>query len=94
MLSWQVGRVKITRVVEMDTPGHVSVLIESEGERAVITGDMTHHPCQLAHPAAAPSSMGMAARAGSPAPALETAGGFGGRSRGKTRASGQSDGVE
>ena len=32
------------------TPGHVSVLIESEGERAVITGDMMHHPCQLAHP--------------------------------------------
>jgi glyoxylase-like metal-dependent hydrolase (beta-lactamase superfamily II) len=32
------------------TPGHVSVMIESEGERAVITGDMIHHPCQLAHP--------------------------------------------
>jgi glyoxylase-like metal-dependent hydrolase (beta-lactamase superfamily II) len=32
------------------TPGHVSVVIESESERAVITGDMTHHPCQLAHP--------------------------------------------
>jgi glyoxylase-like metal-dependent hydrolase (beta-lactamase superfamily II) len=32
------------------TPGHVSVMIESQGERAVITGDMTHHPCQLAHP--------------------------------------------
>ena len=32
------------------TPGHVSVMIESEGERAVITGDMSHHPCQLAHP--------------------------------------------
>jgi len=32
------------------TPGHVSVSIESEGARAVITGDMTHHPCQLAHP--------------------------------------------
>ncbi len=32
------------------TPGHVSVMIESEGESAVITGDMTHHPCQLAHP--------------------------------------------
>jgi glyoxylase-like metal-dependent hydrolase (beta-lactamase superfamily II) len=32
------------------TPGHVCVMIESEGERAVITGDMTHHPCQLAHP--------------------------------------------
>jgi glyoxylase-like metal-dependent hydrolase (beta-lactamase superfamily II) len=32
------------------TPGHVSVVIESEGERAVITGDMAHHPCQIAHP--------------------------------------------
>lgn len=32
------------------TPGHVSVLIESAGERAVITGDMLHHPCQIAHP--------------------------------------------
>ena len=32
------------------TPGHVSVVIESAGERGVITGDMAHHPCQLAHP--------------------------------------------
>jgi glyoxylase-like metal-dependent hydrolase (beta-lactamase superfamily II) len=32
------------------TPGHVCVMIESEGERAVITGDMAHHPCQIAHP--------------------------------------------
>lgn len=32
------------------TPGHVSVMIESEGQSAVITGDMSHHPCQLAHP--------------------------------------------
>ena len=32
------------------TPGHVCVLIESEGERAVITGDMAHHPLQLAEP--------------------------------------------
>jgi len=32
------------------TPGHVSVRIESEGERALITGDFVHHPCQLAHP--------------------------------------------
>jgi glyoxylase-like metal-dependent hydrolase (beta-lactamase superfamily II) len=31
------------------TPGHVSVLIESRGERALITGDFIHHPCQLAH---------------------------------------------
>lgn len=31
------------------TPGHCSVLIESEGERAMITGDFVHHPCQMAH---------------------------------------------
>ena len=31
------------------TPGHVSVMIESGGERAVITGDIAHHPCQMAH---------------------------------------------
>ena len=29
------------------TPGHVSVLIQSRGEEAVITGDMMHHPIQL-----------------------------------------------
>ncbi len=32
------------------TPGHVSVHIASAGEEAVITGDMIHHPCQIAHP--------------------------------------------
>jgi glyoxylase-like metal-dependent hydrolase (beta-lactamase superfamily II) len=32
------------------TPGHVSVAIESRGERAVITGDMVHHPCQIGRP--------------------------------------------
>ncbi|MFN3230576.1 MAG: MBL fold metallo-hydrolase [Alphaproteobacteria bacterium] len=32
------------------TPGHVSVLIESKGETALITGDFMHHPCQIAHP--------------------------------------------
>jgi glyoxylase-like metal-dependent hydrolase (beta-lactamase superfamily II) len=32
------------------TPGHVSVLIESKAETAVITGDIMHHPCQIAHP--------------------------------------------
>jgi glyoxylase-like metal-dependent hydrolase (beta-lactamase superfamily II) len=32
------------------TPGHVSVVIESQGERALITGDAMHHPCQIAHP--------------------------------------------
>ncbi len=32
------------------TPGHVSVMIESKGETALITGDFMHHPCQIAHP--------------------------------------------
>ncbi len=32
------------------TPGHVSVLIQSQGEEALITGDFIHHPCQMAHP--------------------------------------------
>jgi glyoxylase-like metal-dependent hydrolase (beta-lactamase superfamily II) len=32
------------------TPGHVSVVVESAGERAVITGDLLHHPSQFAHP--------------------------------------------
>ncbi len=32
------------------TPGHVSVAIESRGERALITGDFMHHPCQMACP--------------------------------------------
>ncbi len=32
------------------TPGHVSVLIESLGHKAIITGDSMHHPCQIAKP--------------------------------------------
>ncbi len=32
------------------TPGHVSVRIQSGGQEAVITGDMMHHPIQLAEP--------------------------------------------
>jgi glyoxylase-like metal-dependent hydrolase (beta-lactamase superfamily II) len=32
------------------TPGHVSVRIESDGVRAAITGDLCHHPVQLARP--------------------------------------------
>ena len=32
------------------TPGHVSVMIRSRGEQALITGDFMHHPCQIAHP--------------------------------------------
>jgi glyoxylase-like metal-dependent hydrolase (beta-lactamase superfamily II) len=29
------------------TPGHVSIQIESEGHRAIISGDFIHHPCQM-----------------------------------------------
>jgi glyoxylase-like metal-dependent hydrolase (beta-lactamase superfamily II) len=32
------------------TPGHVSVVIESRGERAVVSGDLFHLPCQIARP--------------------------------------------
>lgn len=32
------------------TEGHVSVLIESNGQRAMVTGDMLHHPLQIARP--------------------------------------------
>jgi glyoxylase-like metal-dependent hydrolase (beta-lactamase superfamily II) len=32
------------------TPGHVSVLLESQGQRAMISGDCMHHPCQIARP--------------------------------------------
>jgi glyoxylase-like metal-dependent hydrolase (beta-lactamase superfamily II) len=35
------------------TPGHHSVVIESKGQRAVITGDMTHSPIQFSLPALA-----------------------------------------
>lgn len=31
------------------TPHHVSVVIESQGNKAIITGDVMHHPCQIAH---------------------------------------------
>jgi glyoxylase-like metal-dependent hydrolase (beta-lactamase superfamily II) len=32
------------------TPGHISVEITSGGHRAVISGDLFHHPCQIAQP--------------------------------------------
>ena len=31
------------------SPGHMSVLIESDGQQALLTGDVAHHPCQMAH---------------------------------------------
>lgn len=32
------------------TPGHVSIHLTSQGQEAVITGDLVHHPCQFARP--------------------------------------------
>lgn len=32
------------------SPGHCAVRISSRGEHAVVTGDLIHHPCQMAHP--------------------------------------------
>ena len=32
------------------TPGHISLIVESAGQRAVITGDMVHSPMQIADP--------------------------------------------
>ncbi|HMJ13603.1 MAG TPA: MBL fold metallo-hydrolase, partial [Polyangiaceae bacterium] len=32
------------------TPGHVSLWVESEGERALISGDFLHHPVQCSEP--------------------------------------------
>jgi glyoxylase-like metal-dependent hydrolase (beta-lactamase superfamily II) len=32
------------------SPGHVSLHIQSGGEQGLLTGDVAHHPCQMAHP--------------------------------------------
>jgi glyoxylase-like metal-dependent hydrolase (beta-lactamase superfamily II) len=31
------------------SPGHMSLHIRSNGENALLTGDVAHHPCQMAH---------------------------------------------
>ena len=31
------------------SPGHMSVHIRSDGEAGLLTGDVAHHPCQMAH---------------------------------------------
>jgi glyoxylase-like metal-dependent hydrolase (beta-lactamase superfamily II) len=31
------------------SPGHMSVHIKSAGEQGLLTGDVAHHPCQMAH---------------------------------------------
>lgn len=31
------------------SPGHMSILIRCDGEEALLTGDVAHNPCQMAH---------------------------------------------
>jgi glyoxylase-like metal-dependent hydrolase (beta-lactamase superfamily II) len=31
------------------SPGHMSLHIHSDGEQGLLTGDVAHHPCQMAH---------------------------------------------
>jgi glyoxylase-like metal-dependent hydrolase (beta-lactamase superfamily II) len=31
------------------SPGHMSIHIKSEGKEGLLTGDVAHHPCQMAH---------------------------------------------
>jgi glyoxylase-like metal-dependent hydrolase (beta-lactamase superfamily II) len=31
------------------SPGHISIHIQSDGHEALLTGDVAHHPCQMAH---------------------------------------------
>jgi glyoxylase-like metal-dependent hydrolase (beta-lactamase superfamily II) len=31
------------------SPGHMSIFIKSDGETGMLTGDVAHHPCQMAH---------------------------------------------
>jgi glyoxylase-like metal-dependent hydrolase (beta-lactamase superfamily II) len=31
------------------SPGHMSILIQSDGETGLLTGDVAHHPCQMLH---------------------------------------------
>ena len=44
------GGANIVVTQDWHTPGHVSIRIRSRGADALITGDFTHHPCQMAHP--------------------------------------------
>lgn len=39
-----------TRPTPGHTPGHISIVISSKGENAIITGDLLHHPSQIANP--------------------------------------------
>ena len=48
--TWQVDENVALLPTPGHTPGHVSVHVSSRGEEAIVTGDMIHHPCQVAHP--------------------------------------------
>lgn len=48
------GETMITSEVAMyptpgHTPGHTSLLISSNGQRSIVTGDLAHHPAQVDH---------------------------------------------
>ena len=46
------------------TPGHVSILIRSGGQTALITGDCFHHPCQMSRVGSSRIFSSSASRAG------------------------------
>jgi len=31
------------------SPGHMSIHVRSDGEEGLLSGDVAHHPCQMAH---------------------------------------------
>ncbi|HTC96809.1 MAG TPA: MBL fold metallo-hydrolase [Bradyrhizobium sp.] len=48
------GDAKLTDEISMistpgHSPGHMSIHIRSDGEEGLLTGDVAHHPCQMAH---------------------------------------------
>ncbi len=59
IITWGMGEIissdyKINGTVSLvptpgHTPGHVSISIESKGEKAIISGDFIHHPAQFVY---------------------------------------------
>jgi glyoxylase-like metal-dependent hydrolase (beta-lactamase superfamily II) len=44
------GKDEITLIPTLGhSPGHMSILIQSDGQQGLLTGDVAHHPCQMAH---------------------------------------------
>ena len=55
LADWVASDHAVTAEVRLEptpghTPGHVSVRIRSQGDEAVITGDLMHHPIQCCEP--------------------------------------------